>query len=81
MRAPLVQEQSKAHTLVLISGFVHDATEFVQEHPGGEAYLRTNSGKDMTASFFGGVYDHSNAAHNVSFRIVLCRGAKVDCLI
>ena len=24
-----------------------------------------NSGKDMTASFFGGIYAHSHAAHNV----------------
>lgn len=24
-------------------------------------------GKDATTAFFGGVYDHSNAAHNVSF--------------
>jgi stearoyl-CoA desaturase (delta-9 desaturase) len=23
-------------------------------------------GKDVTTAFFGGVYDHSNAAHNVS---------------
>jgi stearoyl-CoA desaturase (delta-9 desaturase) len=23
-------------------------------------------GKDATTAFFGGVYDHSNAAHNVS---------------
>jgi stearoyl-CoA desaturase (delta-9 desaturase) len=26
-----------------------------------------NIGKDATTAFFGGIYDHSNAAHNVSF--------------
>lgn len=26
-------------------------------------------GKDATTAFFGGVYDHSNAAHNVSYPI------------
>jgi stearoyl-CoA desaturase (delta-9 desaturase) len=25
-----------------------------------------NIGKDATTAFFGGIYDHSNAAHNVS---------------
>ena len=27
-------------------------------------------GKDATTAFFGGVYDHSNAAHNVGFLIL-----------
>lgn len=30
-----------------------------------------NTGKDMTASFFGGVYAHSHAAHNVCYMISL----------
>jgi stearoyl-CoA desaturase (Delta-9 desaturase) len=63
----LVQSQARERTLILVSGFIHDATDFTEEHPGGAAYIRMSSGKDMTASFFGGVYDHSNAAHNVSF--------------
>jgi stearoyl-CoA desaturase (Delta-9 desaturase) len=61
-----VQEQAKDKILLLIAGFVHDATGFAQDHPGGEALVRSASGKDATASFFGGIYDHSNAAHNVS---------------
>jgi len=37
----------------------------VDKHPGGKEILLRNTGKDMTASFFGGVYAHSNAAHNL----------------
>lgn len=48
-----------------VSGFIHDVSSFVDQHPGGAAYLTRNTGKDMTAPFFGGVYRHSNAAHNV----------------
>lgn len=38
----------------------------MDEHPGGRHLLKKNIGKDATTAFFGGVYDHSNAAHNVS---------------
>ena len=31
--------------------------------------LIKNIGKDASTAFFGGVYDHSNAAHNVSLTI------------
>ena len=41
------------------------------EHPGGKHLLQQNIGKDATAAFFGGVYNHSNAAHNVSSRFPL----------
>ncbi|KAJ7319070.1 delta 9-fatty acid desaturase protein [Mycena olivaceomarginata] len=59
------QEESKTRPLLLVSGFIHDVSTFLDQHPGGESYLTRNSGKDMTASFFGGVYRHSNAAHNL----------------
>ena len=61
-----VQEQSKKRPLILISGFIHDATGFIEEHPGGPHLIVKFIGKDATTAFFGGVYDHSNAAHNVS---------------
>ncbi|PFH47568.1 hypothetical protein AMATHDRAFT_6624 [Amanita thiersii Skay4041] len=69
-RLPIVtwetfQEESKTRTLILISGFIHDVSNFVDQHPGGPGHLLNNSGKDMTASFFGGIYAHSNAAHNL----------------
>ena len=62
----LVQEQSQKRPLVLVSGFIHDVGSFVNEHPGGPHLLIKMIGKDATTAFFGGVYDHSNAAHNVS---------------
>ena len=37
----------------------------MDEHPGGRAILAGNIGKDSTTAFFGGVYNDSNAAHNV----------------
>ena len=44
---------------------MHDASSFVHEHPGGAELITRRRGTDATAAFCGGVYDHSNAAHNV----------------
>ncbi|KAF8728457.1 hypothetical protein AX14_006611 [Amanita brunnescens Koide BX004] len=57
--------ESKSRALILVSGFIHDVAQFVDKHPGGKEILLKNIGKDMTAPFFGGVYAHSNAAHNL----------------
>ncbi|THH01751.1 hypothetical protein EW026_g991 [Hermanssonia centrifuga] len=59
------QEQSKERSLVLVSGFIHDVNDFVDQHPGGQGILQAYIGRDATPAFFGGVYDHSNAAHNL----------------
>ncbi|KAF5367474.1 hypothetical protein D9758_003688 [Tetrapyrgos nigripes] len=59
------QEQSLKRPLILISGFIHDVSNFIEEHPGGAHLLIKFIGKDATTAFFGGVYDHSNAAHNL----------------
>ncbi|KIJ44934.1 hypothetical protein M422DRAFT_251555 [Sphaerobolus stellatus SS14] len=59
------QEESTTRPLVLIAGFIHDVSSFMDEHPGGRYMLAGNMGKDVTTSFFGGVYNHSNAAHNI----------------
>jgi Cytochrome b5-like Heme/Steroid binding domain len=64
-----VQEQSQKRPLVLVAGYIHDVSAFIEEHPGGRHLLVKNIGKDASTAFFGGVYDHSNAAHNV--RLVL----------
>jgi len=61
-----VQEQSQTRPLVLVSGFIHDVGTFLDEHPGGRHLLAKQIGKDASTAFFGGVYEHSNAAHNVS---------------
>ncbi|OCH84401.1 hypothetical protein OBBRIDRAFT_891808 [Obba rivulosa] len=58
-------EQAKEHPLMLIAGFIHDISDFMDRHPGGRALLLANVGKDATAAFCGGVYEHSNAAHNM----------------
>jgi len=59
------QEMAKTRALVLIAGVVHDVEHFVDQHPGGKALIQSGIGKDATAVFNGGVYDHSNAAHNL----------------
>jgi stearoyl-CoA desaturase (Delta-9 desaturase) len=59
------QDQSSKRPLVAIAGFIHDVSDFMDEHPGGRHLLARNIGRDATTAFFGGVYDHSNAAHNV----------------
>lgn len=70
------KEQSKTKSLVLISGIVHDVTNFIESHPGGRALIKTAIGKDATAVFNGGVYEHSNAAHNLlaTMRVSVIRG-------
>ncbi|KAI0366213.1 hypothetical protein BV20DRAFT_1002769 [Pilatotrama ljubarskyi] len=59
------QTEAEKRALILISGFIHDVGEFAEKHPGGERLLRNKLGKDATAAFCGGAYDHSNAAHNL----------------
>jgi stearoyl-CoA desaturase (delta-9 desaturase) len=59
------QEQATKRPLILVSGFIHDVGTFIDEHPGGPHLLVKMIGKDATTAFFGGVYDHSNAAHNL----------------
>ena len=51
--------------LVIISGIVHDVSNYITEHPGGETLIKAALNKDATKAFNGGVYLHSNAAHNV----------------
>jgi stearoyl-CoA desaturase (Delta-9 desaturase) len=60
-------DQASKRPLIAIAGFIHDVSDFMDEHPGGRHLLARNIGKDATTAFFGGVYDHSNAAHNVRF--------------
>lgn len=60
---------------VIINGIVHDVAGYISEHPGGEPLLRTSLGKDATKAFNGGVYLHSNAAHNMlaTMRVAVIR--------
>ncbi|KAG6868642.1 hypothetical protein C0993_012686 [Termitomyces sp. T159_Od127] len=49
------QEQSLKRPLILISGFIHDVSNFIEEHPGGPHLLIKMIGKDATTAFFGGL--------------------------
>ncbi|KAG0245383.1 hypothetical protein BGW41_000010 [Actinomortierella wolfii] len=66
---------------ILLEGVVYDVADFMTEHPGGEKYIKMAIGKDMTAAFNGGMYDHSNAARNLLslMRVAVCEyGGEVE---
>lgn len=71
-----VQNCRKGGMYICIAGVVHDVANFIDKHPGGRAMLGSQIGKDSTAAFNGGVYDHTNAAHNfvASMRVAKIRG-------
>ncbi|KAJ5793930.1 Fatty acid desaturase type 1 core [Penicillium paradoxum] len=71
-----IAEAQSGKALVAIAGVVHDVTNFIAEHPGGKTLISSAIGKDATAIFNGGVYTHSNAAHNLlsSMRVGVIRG-------
>ncbi|KAI9839271.1 MAG: stearoyl-CoA 9-desaturase [Sarea resinae] len=71
------QEQAKnGRGLIAVAGVVHDVSAFIQDHPGGRAMIKSGIGKDATAMFNGGVYNHTNAAHNLlsTMRVGVIRG-------
>ena len=59
-----VADAKHGKALIAVAGIIHDVTEFLKDHPGGKALISSAIGKDATAIFNGGVYQHSNAAHN-----------------
>ena len=69
---------SQETALVVVAGIIHDVTDFITEHPGGKALIKGWVGKDATAVFNGGVYGHSNAAHNLlsTMRVGVLRGGQ-----
>ncbi|KAI9671074.1 MAG: stearoyl-CoA 9-desaturase [Alyxoria varia] len=71
-----VDQAKNGRAIVAVAGVVHDVTDFVSEHPGGRAMINSGVGKDATAMFNGGVYNHSNAAHNLlsTMRVGVIRG-------
>jgi stearoyl-CoA desaturase (delta-9 desaturase) len=70
------EECKNGRALILIAGVVHDVVDFIKDHPGGKAMINSGIGKDATAIFNGGVYNHSNAAHNLlsTYRVAVVRG-------
>ncbi|KAI8984601.1 hypothetical protein BDF20DRAFT_860813 [Mycotypha africana] len=75
----LEEFQTKVNTedkkWILLDGIIYDVEGF--DHPGGPKYLFTGIGKDMTKSFNGGIYNHSNGARNLlsSMRCGVIKGA------
>ncbi|KAF2002349.1 hypothetical protein P154DRAFT_431397 [Amniculicola lignicola CBS 123094] len=71
-----VEQAKNGRGLIAVAGVVHDVTDFINEHPGGKALIRSGVGKDATAMFNGGVYLHSNGAHNLlsTMRVGVIRG-------
>jgi len=68
--------KNKGKALVAVAGVIHDVTDFIKDHSGGKALISSAIGKDATAIFNGGVYNHSNAAHNLlsTMRVGVLRG-------
>ncbi|KAG6303110.1 stearoyl-CoA 9-desaturase [Claviceps aff. purpurea] len=71
-----VADSKNGKALVAIAGVIHDVTDFIKDHPGGKALISSAIGKDATSIFNGGVYLHSNAAHNLlsTMRVGVLRG-------
>ncbi|KAG6374220.1 delta 9-fatty acid desaturase protein [Boletus reticuloceps] len=59
------QSQAESRAVVCITGFIHDIEDFLEVHPGGRHLLLKHVGRDATSAFFGGIHDHSSAAHNL----------------
>lgn len=55
----------KGEMLIIIEGIAYDVSNFIENHPGGQSYLRTSLGKDATTAFNGSVHNHHNAARNL----------------
>lgn len=64
-KAQVADMCSKGEQLVMEGDLVYDVKEFASIHPGSQQLIKNNLGKDITRSFNGGVYAHSNAAKNI----------------
>ncbi len=71
-----VAQAQAGKALIAVAGVIHDVSAFIKDHPGGKALITSAIGKDATAICNGGVYNHSNAAHNLlsTMRVGVLRG-------
>jgi stearoyl-CoA desaturase (delta-9 desaturase) len=79
----LQAEVLTGRNLVVIEGIIHDVECFISEHPGGSSMIQSCIGKDASAMFNGGIYNHSIVARNVlsTMRVaVLLGGCEVETL-
>lgn len=60
-------EVEDGRALIVVEGLVHDVSSFVEDHPGGITYIRSQVGKDGSDAFKGrtGIYQHSSAASHL----------------
>eukprot|EP01083_Nonionella_stella_P182067 654033_1 len=65
--------KKNSRILIIASGIVYDATQFVDRHPGGEAIITQRHGNDVTKDFNGNVYNHTNAARNLMSHLRIAR--------
>ncbi|CAF2801816.1 unnamed protein product [Rotaria sp. Silwood2] len=76
-----LSKRDDGRALILIAGFIHDVSHFIDSHPGGRAIVKSYIGKDATVSFYGGIHDHNTAAHNIlaMMRVAVCKyGGEVE---
>lgn len=76
-----VEQTKNGRSLIVIAAVIHDVTDFIKDHPGGKAMINSGIGRDFSAPFNGGIYSHSNAAHNLlsTMRVsVLNGGMRVE---
>ena len=77
----ILSKKDDGRALILIAGFIHDVSNFIDSHPGGRALIKSYIGKDATAAFYGGIHDHNTAAHNLlaMMRVAVCKyGGEVE---
>jgi stearoyl-CoA desaturase (delta-9 desaturase) len=60
----LVEKEGRQY--LIVDHIVYDVGGFLDDHPGGRGFLKSSIGRDVTASFNGSIYYHSNAARNLS---------------
>ncbi|KAL6074631.1 Acyl-CoA desaturase [Balamuthia mandrillaris] len=59
------EEELRREKLIIVDGYVHEVSQFMEEHPAGAAIMKPYLGKDASQAFNITVYNHSNAARNI----------------
>jgi len=59
------ETKNRGRVLIVLDNVVHDAEQFLHQHPGGSKILTFWSGRDASQAFNGLVYKHSKAARNL----------------
>ena len=60
-------------SLIIIDGLVADVTEFLPEHPGGEAIIKAYLGKDATKAFYGNITQHTQGARKLLASLTMAK--------